>query len=165
MKKTLNMVVVILSCLAYLSGCATILSKNQYPVKISSKPDGAEITIKNKAGAVVYTGKTPTTITLNTRAGYFQGETYQVSFKKDGFAPHSALIERGVDGFYLLGNLLVGGLVGWIIVDPLTGAMWTLSDLHVDLDPLKSATGHKQVKIVTVDDVPQHLLSKMVRIN
>lgn len=154
-----------LSCLAYLSGCATIISKNLYPVKISSKPDGAEITIKNKSGAVVYTGTTPTTITLKTRAGYFQGENYEVSFKKDGFAPHSALIERGVDGFYLVGNLIIGGLVGWIIVDPLTGAMWTLNDLHVDLDPLKSATGHKQVKIVTIDDVPQHLRSKMVRIN
>ncbi len=165
MKKTLNLAIVLISSLIYLSGCATIVSKNLYPVNISSNPTGAEISIKNSAGEVVFTGTTPSTITLKTRAGYFRGEDYSVSFKKEGFASHSAVIERGIDGFYLLGNLVIGGLVGWVIVDPATGAMWTLNDLHIDMDPLKSSTAHKQVKIVTIDDVPQHLRSKMIRIN
>jgi hypothetical protein len=30
-------------------------------------------------------------------------------------------------GWYLVGNFFFGGLIGWLIIDPLTGAMWTLS--------------------------------------
>ena len=40
------------------------------------------------------------------------------------------------DGWYIGGNILVGGLIGWFIVDPLTGAMYTLpKEVNADLRP------------------------------
>lgn len=152
--------------LSLLAGCASIISKSQYPVTISSKPEGADITIVNRAKEIVFRGKTPTTVTLKASAGFFKGENYTVIFKKEGYAPHTAQIERGVDGWYIFGNLLFGGLIGWLIVDPATGAMWTLKNLHVDLSPGSSSSFFEEgLHIVTVGDVPDHLRSKMVRIN
>ncbi len=151
--------------IAFLAGCASIVSKSDYPVSISSKPDGAEISIKNRAGESVYTGKTPSTINLKAGASFFKGENYTVTFKKDGYTPHTAEIKRGVDGWYIAGNFVFGGVIGWLIVDPATGAMWTLENLHVDLSPLQTSSNENKIQIVTIDDVPDHLRANMIRVN
>ena len=148
-----------------LTGCASIISKSNYPVSISSKPEGASIKIVNRAGESVFAGQTPATVTLKAGAGFFKGENYTVTFEKEGYNPHTAQIERGVDGWYLGGNFLFGGLIGWLIVDPATGAMWTLKNLHVDLSSESSSLSRDGLHIVTIDDVPEDLRSKMVRID
>jgi hypothetical protein len=149
---------------AVLAGCASIVSKSEYPVAISSNPEEAEITIVNRAGETVFKGKTPTTLVLKAGAGFFKGENYAVTFKKEGYATHTAQIQRGVDGWYIVGNLVFGGFVGWLIVDPATGSMWTLKNLHVDLAPQVSSN-QNQIHIVTINDVPEQLRSKMIRIH
>jgi len=164
MKKIVKSFALGFLCILFLGGCASIVSKSEYPVLISSQPEGAEIKIKNNAGENVYVGKTPTTINLKAGAGYFKGETYTVNFQKENHTPHTAQIERGVDGWYLAGNLVFGGLIGWFIVDPLTGAMWKLENLHVDLEPSERVSLHEQLHIITIDDVPDNLRSKMIRI-
>jgi hypothetical protein len=46
---------------------------------------------------------------------------------------------RSVNGWYV-GNVIFGGLVGFLIVDPLTGAMWVLEPKDVKESlPLKAA--------------------------
>ena len=151
--------------IAFFSGCASIVSKSEYPISISSTPQAADISILNRARESVFTGKTPTTVTLKAGAGYFKGENYNVTFKKEGYNPHTAQIERGVDGWYIAGNIFFGGLIGWLIVDPATGAMWTLKNLHVDLSSESSSLFKEGLHILTIDDVPDHFRSKMVRIN
>lgn len=165
MKKIVYLAVSFFVVLVFMAGCASIVSKSEYPVSISSQPEGAEISIKNSAGIGVFSGKTPTTITLKAGAGFFKGENYTVTFKKDGHAPHTAQIQRGLDGWYIAGNFVFGGLIGWLIVDPATGAMWTLENLHVDLTSSNSSEIDNKVQILTINDVPDHLLPKMVRIN
>jgi hypothetical protein len=165
MKKIVNLTILLFVGIAFLSGCASIVSKSDYPVSISSQPDGAEISIKNRAGESVFSGKTPTTINLKAGAGFFKGENYTVTFKREGYIPHTAQIERGVDGWYIAGNFVFGGLIGWLIVDPATGAMWTLKNLHVDLNSSQTSSIQNGINLVTVDEVPDHLRSKMVRIN
>ena len=165
MKKILYLSILVVVAIAFLLGCASIVSKSNYPVMISSQPDGAEISIENREGESVFSGKTPTTVSLDASAGFFKGENYTVTFKYEGYTPHTAQIDRGVDGWYILGNIVFGGLIGWLIVDPATGAMWTLNDLHVDLSPQPSTSIQNQIHIVTIDEVPYHLRSKMVRIN
>jgi len=151
--------------MAFLTGCATIVSKSEYPVNISSTPDVVDITIKNNAGKEIFAGKTPATISLKAGCGYFQGEDYSVTFKKEGLIPQTAHIKRGVDGWYIAGNIVFGGLIGWFVVDPSTGAMWTLENLHVNLDEAKTASKPDTVRIVAIEDVPEALRSKMVKVN
>lgn len=149
-------------------GCASIISKSKYNVRIASTPSGVPFVVYNKKGEQVYSGTTPTTTpALKAGAGYFSGESYTLEFRRDGYPVQKAEIERGVDGWYIAGNFVFGGLIGWLVVDPLTGAMWTLKDLHVDLDGGAKASleAPGSLKLVSLDEVPKSLRSTMVRIN
>lgn len=167
MTKILNLWIILFVAATSLTGCASIVSKSEYPVSISSQPEGAEISIINRNGQSVFSGTTPTTIFLKAGAGFFKGENYTVTFKKDGYAPYTAQIQRNIDGWYIAGNFVFGGLIGWLIVDPATGAMWTLKNLHVDLSSVQTSSieNENAIQIVTIDDVPDNLRSQMVRVN
>jgi hypothetical protein len=67
---------------------------------------------------------TPVTLTLNRGAGYFRPQTYTVTLTKDGFAAKKLTFTGTVSGWYI-GNILFGGLIGMLAVDPITGAMYT----------------------------------------
>ena len=109
-----------------LSGCASIVAKNDQVVTISTEPDGADVIIKNSKGRVVHKALSPTNVTLLTSDGYFSGETYSVSLRKNGYWGKDLVINSTPRGWYLFGNIAFGGLVGWFIVDPVTGAMYKL---------------------------------------
>lgn len=115
------------SAAIFMSGCATIVSKSQTPVTITSMPTGAIVKVTNKKGSEIHSAVTPTTVTLKNGAGYFQGETYTVSFEKDGFQKASQQLDTGLNAWYV-GNILFGGLIGILFVDPITGAMWRMDD-------------------------------------
>jgi len=158
--------IVSLMFLLFISGCASIVSKSNYPVAINSIPDGASITITDNNGQQIYKGKTPTTVTLRSGAGFFSGATYKVTFKKPGYEPQMAVIEKQLDGWYI-GNILFGGFIGFLIVDPATGAMWKLpNSVNVTLAEKTSAfiIDGKELKVVFLDDVPVQLRSQMVRV-
>lgn len=154
------------SAMLLAAGCATIVGKSVYPVLIKSQPDQADITIVDENGTAVFKGKTPTTVSLPTKRGYFQGKNYTVTFAKPGYATQTAAIKRGVSGWYIGGNFLFGGLIGWLIVDPLTGAMWTLpSETTARLAPQTSMQeSDASVQFVSLDDVPESLRVKMIRL-
>lgn len=109
------------------SGCASIVSKSSYPVTISSSPEGADFTVKNADGKTIHKGKTPSTLLLESGCGFFRGETYWVRFEKDGYDAAYAEIDSTLDPWYI-GNIVFGGLIGLLIVDPLTGAMWKIPE-------------------------------------
>jgi hypothetical protein len=117
----------VLLTITLLSGCATIAGHTTYPVTISSSPNEAKFIVTNKAGHEVQSGITPSTVTLNSGAGYFSGEKYSVAYSKNGFNDAKAEIDSSVSGWYA-GNLLIGGLIGLLIVDPLSGAMYKLPE-------------------------------------
>ncbi len=147
------------------TSCASIVGKSEYPVSISSNPTGAEISIVDRNGAAIYSGVTPTTVVLKSGDGYFRGAQYTVTFRQAGYETHSAEIKRGVDGWYVAGNFVFGGLVGYLVVDPITGAMWTLKDLHTNLKPIENNQEMEGVKISTLGSLPQHVQSQLVRVN
>lgn len=121
--------------IAMTTGCASIVSKSQYPVMINSNPSGATVTIKNKRGVDVQKATTPATVTLAASAGFFSPANYSFQFEKEGCFPASTSLSAGMDGWYI-GNILFGGLIGILIVDPATGAMWKLDDtVYGNLSP------------------------------
>ncbi len=50
-------------------------------------------------------------------------EQYTLTFSKEGFEDKMVTIHSRFDGWYI-GNILIGGLIGMLIVDPLSGAMY-----------------------------------------
>jgi len=150
----------------FISGCASIVSKSQYPVTFTSNPDKANITITDENGLRLYTGTTPTTLTLKAGESYFHGCSYTVEYKMDGYEPQIAILDSRMDGWYL-GNILFGGLIGILIVDPLTGAMYKLdSQLIVNLAEKTAAFENNatDLQIGMLEDVPEHLRAQLVKI-
>ncbi|MGH6900713.1 MAG: hypothetical protein ACREJ5_29870 [Geminicoccaceae bacterium] len=150
-----------------LAACASIVSDSQEVVTISSSPTAAEIAVANESGAEVYRGTTPATITLDASAGYFDGQEYTVTFSKAGYDPATVRVDSRINGWYV-GNIVFGGLIGWLIVDPLTGAMWALETEHVNGTLAEHVamddTASPQLRIVSLDTVPESERSRMVRV-
>jgi len=156
----------IVALLVFLTGCASIISKSMYPVTINSYPDGANIVIKDEYGRQIYKGKTPVTLTLSAGKAYFHAKSYTVTFSKPGYEEQTAVIKATLDGWYI-GNIIFGGLIGMLIVDPLTGAMWSLpKELTVTLVKKDLSLNKKErlLKIVAIDQIPDNLKNKLVRI-
>ncbi len=148
-------------------GCASIVSKNARQITINSKPSSAEFIIKDERGMVVHRGVTPATVTLKTGAGFFKGKEYTVYIKKKGYGEKSVSIRKELNGWYL-GNILFGGIIGLLIIDPLTGAMWTLTPQEVNVDLTQNMSESRNdsftLTVVLLENIPPELRPKMVRI-
>jgi hypothetical protein len=115
---------VILFCAA-LTSCASIVSHTHYPVRIDSAPDEASFSVVNRKGKEVATGVTPQIVTLKAGNGYFKKGIYTIHFNKPGYKESFHILEAHVNGWYF-GNFGFGGVIGFLIVDPATGAMYRL---------------------------------------
>lgn len=120
---TLTLVVGTLALVA--SGCASIVSESNYPVRIDSYPQGATFAVRNENFDIVCTGTTPKTVFLESDSGFFKKAKYNIFFSLDGRENTTVDFNASIDPWYF-GNILFGGLVGMLIVDPATGAMWEL---------------------------------------
>jgi hypothetical protein len=119
-----------------LTSCASIVSKSSYAVTIDSEPTGADVTVRNEDGQVVHSGRAPTLLTLKASDGYFSRANYTVDVNLPGYNSTSSQLSAKMDGWFW-GNIIFGGLIGMLIVDPLTGAMWKLPERHVvQLNPV-----------------------------
>ncbi len=110
-----------------LSGCASIVSDSSYPVNITSSPEQAGFEVVNSKGVTIQQGTTPEVVTLKSGTGYFGSETYTIKFQKEGYEEKTFTLDTSMDGWYV-GNIVFGGLIGFLIVDPITGAMWKLPE-------------------------------------
>jgi uncharacterized protein YceK len=156
---------IFLTTAVLLSGCASILSKSDYPVSLTTEPPGSVVTVQDRGGKVVFKGVTPTSVVLAAGAGYFKGQDYRVVFELDGYARKEVSIRRELDAWYI-GNVIFGGLIGMLIVDPLTGAMWKLDrEVHAVLAPgLAGVPEGPALLMVTLDQIPEGMLQHMVAV-
>lgn len=122
MKKFLFLFMII-----FLSNCASIIKDSTQDIVINTYPDKAHIKIKNSQGLTIKDTITPNVVTLRRSDGsYFGSERYQIEITKEGYTSKNFLIESKVNNWYLFGNIMLGGLIGWFIVDPVTGRMYDL---------------------------------------
>lgn len=152
--------------LMFLCGCASIISKSQRPVTITSSPQGAKVTLSKENGVAVHTGETPMTVTLETSRGFFKKAKYKIEASKPGYEMATSSVAAEINGWYF-GNLLFGGVIGMLIVDPATGAMWRLEDTYsLSLPKAQKVTlqGGKSVNAVSIHEIPLNLRSRMVRV-
>jgi hypothetical protein len=106
------------------SGCASLVSGRQREVTFTSKPEGAKLTVVDTRGVTVAEGLTPFTASLRKAKAYFAGQRYVLTFHKNGYYDMQQDLEGTVSSWYF-GNFLFGGVVGFLVVDPHTGAMYT----------------------------------------
>jgi hypothetical protein len=99
------------------SGCASMISKSEYPSTIQSVPSGATVTVENRYGTPIHKDKTPTQVILAASDGYFRTARYRLRFEKPGYEPKDMRVHATFDGSYL-GNICLGGfgLVGKAVI-------------------------------------------------
>lgn len=155
-----------LAILALTPGCASIVSKSSYPVTFSSNPSEAEITVTNCKGRLYATGVTPLTLTLKSGSDFFTREEYSVTFSKTGYETMTVPVTFSIDGWYF-GNILLGGLIGMLIVDPATGAMWKvdMEYYNVTLRANGARNERASLSILDIDGLDDETRSHLVRIN
>jgi hypothetical protein len=113
-----------------LSACATIVHGGPRAITVDSTPPGAKVSIYDRSNTLVQMNITPFVAQLPTKYGYFKSQTYRLAFEMSGYANCEVAVDSSVSGWYF-GNLLFGGLIGMLIVDPLTGAMFNLAPERV----------------------------------
>lgn len=116
-------------------GCATIVKGGEQDISVKAAP-GAKVRIYDRDGKKIIEQKMdeagPRTATLHRGAGYFTRGRYRVVVETAGAPDREFRIEGSVNGWYAAGNFFFGGLLGYLVVDPLSGAMWTLSPDEID---------------------------------
>ena len=156
-----------------LCGCATIVGDATHTMPVGSSPDGAMIEITDEKGKEIYKGQTPTTVSLEKSDGsYWGGKKYTIKLSKDGFETQSVEVKATPNGWYIAGNFVFGGLIGWFIVDPLNGKMYNLSPKEINATLAQKSAGDANdrdgavtLKFVLLRDLPEALRSKMTAID
>ena len=77
--------------------------------------------------------KTPQVVLLPKSAGYFKYAKYNATFEKEGYDKKEVNLESDISAWYIAGNFVFGGLIGWLIVDPASGAMWNFDPGQVSV--------------------------------
>jgi hypothetical protein len=157
--KTLSVFMII----AIFSSCASIVSKSKWPLTINTNPNGAKIEITDKQGIVVYNGNTPSTIKLKSGDGFFVKQSYKIKLSLNGYEEKILPVECKLNGWYI-GNIVFGGLIGWLIVDPVTGAMYRLDKAYINETFTKTTVSTEpSLKILNINELPaemsEHLIS------
>jgi hypothetical protein len=128
--------------LGLLSSCASIVNGTSQKVKITTTPTDCKVEVINNDGESIKTISTPGVLKLDRSDGFFQGADYLLKINKTGFDEMELHVTSSTSGWYWAGNFVFGGLIGWLILDPATGGMWTLSPEKINTKMLK---GGKEV--------------------
>ncbi|MDB6174479.1 MAG: hypothetical protein JWL59_3790 [Chthoniobacteraceae bacterium] len=99
-------------------------------ITINSNPPGAHVSVADKKGREVAALTTPCVANLKRSAGFFVGASYVATVEKPGFQTQQFKIGPTANP-WTLGNILIGGLVGILIIDPATGAMFGLTPTEI----------------------------------
>ena len=146
-----------------LSSCASIVSRPSRDVSIQSNPSGLNFSIINKRGETIHSGTTPQVVNLSARGGYFVPAKYTVQVTRGGRVVGTHQVTAGINGWYF-GNILIGGLVGLLIVDPLTGAMYRMpATITVDAGTL-AADAPRSLSVASIETLTPDQRASLVRL-
>ena len=150
------------------TGCASVVSKSSWPITINSMPENARISISDKKGVEIYTGQTPATLKLRSGSGFFSRARYQVKFEKEGYQSRTLPVEFKLNKWYF-GNLIVGGVLGLLVIDPATGAMYKLENKYINETLIKnsaivSTESPEQLKVYGINEIPQDWKNHLVKL-
>ena len=123
------------------------------------------------SSSVVFNATTPASFKLKRGSGYFKAGKYDFIFNANGHKITSVRLEAHLNsGWYVVGNIFIGGIIGWLIIDHITGSMWTFSDNNVVNASLDENSSYKfksgDLKVVLFSDpFIQDFREHLVRIN
>ncbi len=130
-----GMLSIICYMLVGLTGCATIMHGSSQTIAISTDPPDAMV----RAGGNTF--KSPAQVTLRGDADYI------ITAEKEGYEPGQGTVSHSVHWPTFLGNIILGGLIGWAI-DFSSGSAYKLEPENLTV-PLKSKAAQSEGKTET----------------
>lgn len=127
MKNFFKLSSIALTLILFLTSCATIIHGGDQDITINTTPSGAKIKVVDlNNNTEVGNFLSPCIVNLDRGFGFFEKGRYSIEVEKAGYSKKIINVKGSVDGWYIIGNFFIGGLLGWLVVDPATGAMWEL---------------------------------------
>ena len=115
-------------CVLMISGGASICSKSQYPVTVTTNAPNADIFIRNSnSGMIIQSGKSPLALTLPASKSFFTPASYQCEVKCNEKKQYRT-ISADIDPWFF-GNFILGGIIG-MAIDGASGAAYKLEDAY-----------------------------------
>ena len=112
-----------------LTGCATIVSKSRYSISVKANEPDTIVKVYDEKNVPVTWTKAPGTITVDAHAGMFSSAKYRFVFEKPGFETDESIVKAKMDPCYWINLIcLYSAPVGMLLVDPLSGAMWSFDE-------------------------------------
>jgi hypothetical protein len=151
-----------------LPACGSIVNGSAQTVTFDSRPSDARIVITNRAGRTVFDGRTPSSVTLNRAVGYFKPEVYKVRIEKEYCETTELYLTPKISGWFFANFLMFGGFWGMLIIDPLTGGMYTLAPDAVNQTLAAwgstAAIGDGELIVALAQEVPPEIMQTAQRL-
>lgn len=145
-----------------------MFGKSSYPLSINTNPTGAYIRITDQKGQNIYNGESPAKILLKSSNGYMKSVSYSIDISYPGYKSLNIQVSSKINGWYWA-NIAFGGLIGMLIVDPLTGSMYKLDNKSIDVVLERSINkvdlSKNELNIIDIKDIPEDLREYLVKIN
>ena len=90
------------------------------------------------------------------------GERYAITFSRSDYQEQTVYLTAKIDGWYW-GNILFGGLIGFLVIDPLTGAMYKLDKETVAVTLEKK--GDTALNIVDINTLSKDQKDRLIKLN
>ena len=104
-------------------------------------------------------------VRLKASNGFFSKAEYQLRLSAPGYDERIIPITFSLDGWYF-GNILFGGLIGMLIVDPATGAMWKIDTEYINVTLNQSTSSDiPEIKIFDINEIPEDWKKQLVKLN
>ena len=128
----------------------------------------ASVVIVDERGFKVLQKRTPTVMSLNNDPEA-QSKAYRIMISLDGTPSHERQLTAKRDGWYIRGSRVFADSIGSLVVDPQTGAMYTISTQdagNVFAEAVAQTSGNLSpgTYLVLLSDVPVSLRKKMTRV-
>ncbi|MEX2568354.1 MAG: hypothetical protein WD431_20590 [Cyclobacteriaceae bacterium] len=116
-------------------------------------------------GTEIYKGSTPAIAYLKASEGYFKKASYRIKISKAGYNEMLIPIEFKIDGWYW-GNIIFGGMIGMLVIDPATGAMFKLENdyVHETLTQTEARFNEPHLKIIGMEEIPFEWKAHLVQL-
>ena len=134
--KRITTLVVLISFIATIMGCATIISGRNQSLPVITIPSGAIVTINGMKQV------SPATFILDRRM-----ESYTIRVEKEGYESLEITLKKGLNG-WVFGNILwglLGGVIG-VVIDTSTGAINKFTPTEVEVNLVQQQVGMEQLK-------------------
>ena len=107
-------------------------------------------------------------MSLDPKKGYFKGQSYTLKLELAGYKSTEVELRSTLSGWYF-GNILLGGLIGMVVVDPVTGSMWNIEPGKIEQKLSASQTAMIRNKegfvVVLVSDLTTSERGHMAKLN